>query len=268
MTGLTDSHCHLSSEALRDRADDVIARARAAGVAVMITIATDVADAEQALAISARHEGVHVAAGIHPHQAGEAAPGWEAALSKFAAREDVYAVGEMGLDFHYDFAPRARQSDVFLGQLEIAARASKPVIIHCREAHDDVLAILARGPCPPRVVFHCFTGTQREAEEILERGYWISLTGVVTFKKSDALRAVARMLPADRFMIETDAPYLAPEPVRGARPNEPAHLSYIAECIARERGLTAAALAELTASNAARFFGLSGVVSRTKTAAT
>ena len=171
-------------------------------------------------------------------------------------RDDVYAVGEMGFDYHYDFADRARQALVFRRQLEIAREVGKPVVIHCREAHDDLMSVLADFPGLVRVVFHCFTGTMAEATSIIERGYWISLTGVVTFKRSDELRAVARMLPAERLMVETDSPYLSPVPVRNVHPNEPAHLVHTAACIARERDMTPSELAALSTANAVRFFSL------------
>jgi len=256
MAGLVDSHCHLTSDDLWPRADEVVARARQAGVEAMVTIATDLADADRALALASRHAGVHAVAGIHPHQAAHAVDGWAAGLEKIVARPDVFAVGEMGLDYHYDFAPRARQAEVFREQLTIAMHIEKPVVVHCREAHADTIAILAEFPRLAGVVFHCFTGTKGEATEILGRGYWISLTGVVTFKKSDEIREVARLLPADRFMIETDSPYLSPEPVRNVRPNEPAHLPHVARVVARERGLSPETLAEVTTANARRFFRL------------
>ncbi len=256
MGDLFDSHCHLTSDALREYADDVIARALAVGITRFVTIATDLADSARAFELAARHDGVHVAAGIHPHEAGRCESGWDARLHEIVTRTDVVGVGETGLDFHYDFADRSVQERVFRRQLELAVAARKPVIIHCREAHGDTLAILAEFPAVSRVVFHCFTGTAQQANEILDRGYWISLTGVVTFKKSQELRSVARMLPADRFMLETDSPYLTPEPFRSVRPNEPCHMIHTAACIARERGIEPAALAAQATENTLRFFNL------------
>ncbi len=253
---LIDSHCHLTSPGLFERVDGVISRAVAAGVAEYVTIAVDLADARRALELSAEYRGVHVVAGIHPHEAAKVADGWDAELQAIVARPDVYAVGEMGLDYHYDFSDRPSQAHVFRRQLEIASMVEKPVVIHCREAHADVMAMLRAFPALAGVVFHCFTGTVDEAREILDAGYWLSLTGVVTFKKSAALREVARLLPADRIMIETDSPYLSPEPVRNMRPNEPANVVHVAACIARERGLSAQALADLATSNTRRFFNL------------
>lgn len=253
---MIDSHCHLTSKEFVSQIDAVLDRARHAGVSRFVTIATDLADADAALSLSARHSDIHIACGIHPHQAGETKPGWDRRLGEYARREDVFAVGEMGLDYHYDFADRETQKSVFEAQLKLAAEVNKPVVIHCREAHADVLAILANCGRGPNVVFHCFTGTMAEAEEILDRGYWISLTGVVTFKRSEELRLVAKLIPEDRIMIETDSPYLSPEPVRSVRPNEPSHLPYTAACIAKERGLSTDEFVKLTAANTRRFFDL------------
>lgn len=253
---LIDSHCHLTFDGLFDRVDDVIARARDAGVSRFVTIATDAADAERALALSATHDCIHVAAGIHPHEAANLTEGWDDAVRQNARREDICAIGETGLDFHYDFADRDTQITVFRRQLEIAGDVGKPVVIHCREAQADALTVLAEFRDLRGVVFHCFTGDEREAQQILERGYWLSLTGVVTFKRSDVLRRVARLIPDDRLMVETDAPYLSPEPVRNVRPNEPAHLPHTVRCIAEQRGTDVEELASLSARNTRRFFSL------------
>lgn len=256
MPHLIDSHCHLTYEGLHERIEEVVRNARAAGVGEMVTIATDINDAARALQLSRRFDNIHVVAGIHPHQAGKADRGWENMLREIATRDEVFAVGETGLDYHYDFADRETQQKVFCGQLDIATAKQMPVVIHCREAHRDLLDILGEFPDVPRVVFHCFTGTTSEAKEILDAGYWISLTGVVTFKRSEELRDVARLIPSDRLMIETDAPYLSPEPVRSVRPNEPAFVRHTAECIARSRNMTFDELAAVTHSNTRRFFDL------------
>lgn len=253
---LIDSHCHLTSPELLPQVEAVIARGRAAGVNEFVTIATDLSDAERARELGAKFSGVHVVCGIHPHEAGKVAHGWEDRLASLAAEADVRAVGEMGLDFHYDFADRPSQQAVFRRQVAIASAVGKPVVIHCREAHQAVLEVLADCPKPRNVVFHCFTGSEAEARELLDLGYWISLTGVVTFRRSEELRCVARLIPADRLMIETDSPYLSPQPVRSVRPNEPAHLVHTAACIAEARGLSVEALAILTSANARRFFGI------------
>ncbi len=255
---LIDSHCHLTSDALLNQAPAVIDRAKAAGVGSIVTIATDLADAEQALELSRQHSGVHVVCGIHPHEAAKAPANWDAALIEWVRRDDVIGVGEMGLDYHYDFSDRRSQRAVFIRQLEIAQEIGKPIVVHCREAHGDTLQALSGCGRNRKVVIHCFTGSQAEAEEILEQGYWISLTGAATFKRSDELRRVAAMVPDDRLMIETDSPYLSPEPVRNVRPNEPAHLVHIAACIAKSRGVTVDELGAMCAANTRRFFSLPG----------
>ena len=256
MPHLIDSHCHLTYEGLIDRIDEVLRNAHAAGVGELITIATDIDDAAKALRLARRFDNIYVVTGIHPHQAAKAERGWENMLRELAARDEVYAIGETGLDYHYDFAKRETQQAVFCGQLDIATAKQMPVVIHCREAHRDVLDILAEFPDVPRVVFHCFTGTLGEAKEILDAGFWISLTGVVTFKRSDELRDVARLIPLDRLMVETDSPYLSPEPVRGVRPNEPAFVRHTAEGSAKARGLSFDELAAATHANTRRFFEL------------
>ncbi|HWL95267.1 MAG TPA: TatD family hydrolase [Phycisphaerae bacterium] len=259
---LIDSHCHLTSAGLYERVDDVLHRAAEAGVLECITIATGLDDAKRALELSDSKPNVHVVAGIHPHEAEKVGKRWDEELKTVVAQPDVYALGEMGLDYHYDFSDRASQAAVFRRQLEIATDVRKPVVIHCREAHDDVMRTLHEFPLLVNVVFHCFTGARREAEEILAAGYWLSLTGVVTFKKSAKLREVAKMLPADRIMVETDSPYLSPEPVRSMRPNEPANVVHTAACIARERGISIEEFAALATANTRRFFSLPCDVAR------
>ncbi len=254
--GWIDSHCHLTYEPLLSQLDAVLARAAAADVTGLVTIATDLEDAARALQQCARYQQVHVAAGIHPHEAGKVADDWRRALREIAARPEVVAVGEMGLDYHYDFADRSSQRTVFAEQLGIAAEVGKPIIIHCREAHVDTLSILRDVQPETPVVFHCFTGTVAEADEILLAGYWISLTGVVTFKKSAELQEVARRLPPDRMMVETDSPYLSPEPLRHVRPNEPAHVVHTARRIAVLRDEPIDAFMERVTANTIRFFNL------------
>lgn len=253
---MIDSHCHLTYAPLHDQLDAVLQRAAAAGVDAIVTVGTSVADTRLAIQLATRHPCVFPTAGVHPQESSKAASGWDAELEHLARRGDTVAVGETGLDYHYDLSDRASQRRVFERECEIATAVGKPLIIHCREAHADTLAVLSKFDRLAGVVFHCFTGTRKEAAEILERGYSISLTGVVTFRKSDELREVARMIPDDRLMVETDAPYLSPEPVRGIKPNEPAFVVHTARCVARQRGWTDAALEALTVANTRRFFRL------------
>src|SRR5688572_19745964 len=217
---MIDSHCHLTYEQLHGQLDAVLSRANAAGVSRIVTIGTSVADAEKAIALCRRHENVRCAVGIHPHHAGQATQEDLSALRRLEREPEVLALGEMGLDYHYDFAPRPAQHQVFRAQLGHAQEMRRPVVIHCREAVDDCLRIFDDFPDVP-ALFHCFTGTRDEARRILDRGYLIGFTGVLTYKKSDELREVARLIPADRMVVETDAPYLAPEPVRKLKNNEP-----------------------------------------------
>jgi TatD DNase family protein len=163
------------------------------------------------------------------------------------------ALGEMGLDYHYDFSPRERQKEIFVAQLELARELGRPVVIHCREATDDCLAILRDYP-EVQAVFHCFTGSMVEARQILDAGYWLGFTGVVTFKRSEELREVVKIVPADRLLVETDAPYLAPEPHRRQRVNEPAWVRYTAEVVANVRGMSVAEVDRMTTENTERFY--------------
>lgn len=253
---LIDSHCHLTYEPLSGMRGDVLARAAEAGVTHMISIGTDVADTRAAIELATGQANVFASSGVHPHQAGKTEAGWQDELRMLAGDPRVVAVGETGLDYHYDFSPRDQQRVVFEEQLSLAASIGKPVVIHCREAHADVMAVLAGHSDLSRVVFHCFTGSMAEAREIIDRGYWISLTGVVTFKNSRELQEVARYLPPDRIMMETDSPYLSPEPVRSRRPNEPALVVHVARRVAELRGVSFEEFAALTRANTIRFFDL------------
>ncbi len=273
---LIDTHCHLTYPELCGQIDAVVQRARAAGVTHMITVATTPEDARRAGPLLAAYEGLALAAGIHPHEAGKATAEDCSALAEIHAagiapreiesraagarnerRFVPVAVGEAGLDFHYDFAPHDVQERVFREQIELAIRVGRPLIIHARESEARVCDILAeyrelRG----RFVFHCFSGGPEMATRILELGGWLSFTGVVTFKNATAIQAAAQIVPADRMMVETDSPYLSPEPLRKIRPNEPAHVVHTARFLADLRGVTAAALAAQTTENAVRFFAL------------
>jgi TatD DNase family protein len=239
---MIDSHCHLTARAFAQDLPAVLARARAAGITRMVTVGTSPADWEAALALAAREPDVAVACGVHPHEA--AAGGWEGLRAL-----DVVAIGEIGLDYHYDFAPRPRQRDAFAAQLHIAQQRGLPIIIHERDAAADVLDILSREGCPPGV-WHCFSGSADLAREVLARGLHLGFGGLATFPKgTEGIRAAARACPADRLLLETDAPYLAPVPHRGRR-NEPAFVADTARFLADLRG------APVDGSAAVRLFGL------------
>lgn len=258
MHGLIDSHAHVTYPGLVERIDEVVSNARRAGVARILTIGTDLADARRAIDLSKRFgEMISAACAIHPHHAGEVDAAGLEELAAIWRSGDVVAFGEMGLDYHYDFADRAVQRKMFGRQLELAKEHDRAIIIHCREAFADAEPMLLdHGFAGRRVVFHCFTGTAEEAEAIAGHGWRISFTGVVTFKKSGWLQEIAQRYPAELLMVETDSPYLSPEPVRSRQPNEPAHVAYVAQFLARLRGVDQQQLADETAANTRAFFGL------------
>lgn len=262
---LIDTHCHLTYPELGDQLAAVLQRARDAGVGRIITIATDPDDAREARTLAQKHPSqISYAAGIHPHEAAKVGPEQLAALADLhhgrwadTSAPAPVAVGETGLDFHYDFAPADRQEDVFRFQLDLAVSVHKPVIIHARKAELQVCDILAGYPqLRDRVVFHCFSCGPDVAQRVDALGLWLSFTGVVTFAKSAEIQAAARTFPLERIMIETDAPFLSPEPVRKQRPNEPAFVAHTARFLAQLRGLPYEEFANQASANAQRFFGL------------
>ncbi len=252
---LFDTHCHLTSQELVPVQQRVIEDAFAAGVNRMITVAVRPQEARQALALHGQHPGIHVAVGVHPHEAGRIDAQELRELDGLWRERGVVAAGEMGLDYHYNFSPREAQQDVFHRQLDLVAPTSLPLIIHCREAHADVVQILRRnGYVGRKVVFHCFSGTRQEAAEIRSCGWRTSFTGIITFKNADEIRQAMLETPLDELMFETDAPYLSPEPVRRMRPNEPKNVHHTVAHAGMLRGMDAATLAALTTTNACRFF--------------
>jgi TatD DNase family protein len=252
---MIDTHCHLTYPQLYSQLEAVLLRAEEAQVQRTITVGTSLADAARAIELCRRFGQVRCVIGIHPHHAAEATRADVESLAAMQGQSEVVALGEMGLDYHYDFSPRPRQQEIFDAQLELARKTGRPIVIHCREAIDDCLGML-RGYPGMAAVFHCFTGTQEEARRILDRGHMMGFTGVVTFRKSQELREVARFVPGDRILLETDAPYLAPEPQRKQRVNEPSLLVHTADTMARLRGLSRQELDRVTTENAMRFFRL------------
>jgi TatD DNase family protein len=256
---MIDSHCHLADEAFVADLDAVIQRARGAGLtkALCILAAGDEEEAARAEKLRAHWEGVRFATGVHPHNAGGFADRASdaAGISRaYGERFDVCAVGEIGLDYHYDFSPPAVQREVFAAQVALAREVDRPVIIHTREATDDTFAVLRdAGGDGVRGVFHCFTGDPAMARRALDVGFYLSFAGIVTFPKATTLREAARLVPADRLLVETDSPYLAPVPFRGKR-NEPAHVGRVVEVLAEIRGEPAEALARQTQGNFERLF--------------
>jgi TatD DNase family protein len=252
---MIDSHCHLADDVFGKDLDQVVARARAAGVqtAMIVLAAGDAAEEAQATRVGELWDGVRVAIGVHPHAAHEFAddPAQAAQVvrAQCARTPSVRAVGEIGLDYHYDFSPRTVQQQVFRAQVRMARELGYPVVIHTREADEDTLAILEEeGGGEVRGVLHCFTGTAALARAGLDLGFYISVAGILTFPKAHELRETVKQVPLDRLLTETDSPFLAPVPYRGKR-NEPAFVAKIVEVLATVHGVSPASVAAETTRN-------------------
>ena len=256
---LIDTHAHLDDEQFRDDLPAVLARAAAAGVVRIVTIATTAPSSAATVALAARYPQLAATVGIQPNHVAEAAPGaWDEVL-RLVVRPGVVAVGETGLDRHWDYTPFARQEEFFARHLELARKHNLAVVIHCREAEADVVRMLTddyNRHGPVRGVMHSFTGDGLTAAACLALGLHVSFAGMLTYKNAQALREVAKRVPLDRLLVETDSPYLAPVPLRGKR-NEPANVVHTAATLAALHGIELAALAEQTTRNARRLFGLS-----------
>jgi TatD DNase family protein len=255
MLELFDTHAHLDDDQFSNPAV-VVAKANAAGVTRILAVATTLASTENCIRYARQFGGVCASAGIHPNHTHEAQSGdWER-IAALASEKEVVALGETGLDKHWDFAPFALQEDYFDRHLRLSQQLDKPFIVHVRECFPEVLAMLreARQRGPLRGSMHSFTGNLDEMRECVDLGLHISFAGMVTFKKNDDLRAVAKEVPAARLLIETDSPYLSPHPHRGIRPNEPALVVHTAACLAETRGISLEELASLTTANARFLF--------------
>lgn len=257
----TDSHAHLDGPEFDADRDEAIRRARDAGVVTILNVGTGDPHAgtlERALELTQRYEGIYAALGTHPHDARLFDTKAEERIETLMRRSSrVVAWGEIGLDYHYDHSPRDKQREVFRRQLQLAVDARKPVIVHTREAEEDTIAILREEWVESGLpgVMHCFSGSQELASECLMLGFFISFAGMLTFKNATGLREVARNIPLDRLLIETDCPYLSPEPYRGRR-NEPARVVEVARCLADLRGIQLAEIANVTTRNFYTLFGL------------
>ena len=249
----TDSHCHLDDLGLPGGTDAALAAARAAGVAAFVCIGTDAERSAAAIAIAAAHDDVWATVGLHPHDASQGV----ATIVDLLDRPRVVAVGECGLDYHYDHSPRDEQRAAFAAQVALAHERALPLVIHTREAWDDTFAILAAEGVPATTVFHCFTGGPDEARRSLDLGAYLSFSGIVSFKTADDVRAAAALCPDDRLLVETDAPYLAPVPHRGRR-NEPALLPAVGAALAAATDRDIDAVAATTDGNARVAFRLPG----------
>jgi TatD DNase family protein len=254
---LVDSHCHLGLPEYDADRPAVLARARAAGVRAMLDVGIGPGSWERTLALAAEEPDVWAALGLHPNDIAGAEAGAMARLESLLSAPRVVAVGETGLDYHWRRTPPAVQRATFEAHLALARARDLPVIVHCRDAYDDVLATLALAGGGTRGVLHCFGGTPAQAERAFALGYYISLAGPVTFKNAQAVRAIAALAPADRLLVETDSPYLTPHPHRGRR-NEPAYVALVAAAVAAARGQPVEAVVDQTGRAAAALFGLPG----------
>lgn len=254
---IVDSHCHLDSKEFDADREAVIDRALNAGVSRMVAVGTGEGpqDLEAGIRLADRHDSFYATVGVHPHDASKAEDDALKRVSELTRHQKVIAVGEIGLDYHYDFSPRERQREIFAAQLAIAAETGLPVVIHTREAWDDTFELIERHWSPAGIagVMHCFTGGAAEAQRSLALGFYISFAGIVTFPKSVDIQQAARETPADRILVETDSPYLAPVPKRGKR-NEPSFVLHTAAKLAALRGETEASIAALTTANFERVF--------------
>jgi TatD DNase family protein len=244
----TDNHCHLDPGAAGDSA---VAAASAAGVERLITVGTEAAHSREAIAIAGRHASVWATAGVHPHDATEGVDG----IVELLGSPEVVAVGECGLDYHYDHSPREVQRTVFAEQIRLARDRDLALVIHTREAWDDTFTILAAEGVPERTVFHCFTGGPAEARRCLDLGASLSFSGIVTFPSADDLREAAVLCPLDRLLVETDSPYLTPVPHRGTR-NRPALVPLVGAAVAAAKGLAVEDVAEASWEAATRLYRL------------
>jgi len=249
---LIDTHCHLDAAVFDADREAVIQRARDAGVGCMVAIGSGDGppDLEAGIRLADRYDFIYATIGVHPHDAAKATDETWPRLAALAKHPKVVALGEIGLDYHYDFSPRETQRAVLARQLELAREARLPIVIHTREAWADTISLLkshwpANGPGG---IFHCFSGGPAEAEEVLGLGFMLSFSGIITFPKADDIRAALRLAPLDRVLVETDAPYLAPVPWRGKR-NEPAYVAETARKAAELRGIALEQFADATSAN-------------------
>ncbi|QQE79390.1 TatD family hydrolase [Alicyclobacillus sp. SO9] len=254
---LFDSHCHLFDEQFQEDLDAVMKRAADAGVTRFVVPAVDAKSASMAIRLAERFDGVYAAAGLHPESLEDIKEEEFQRIEELTQEEKVVAVGEIGLDYHWDVAPRDVQMDVFRRQLRLAKKVNLPVIIHNREATDDTVRILEEEASDGRLrgVMHCFTGSIETARRCMNFGFYISFGGPVTFKNAKNVQATAAQVPLDRLLVETDSPYLSPHPHRGKR-NEPAQVRLVAEKLAELHGVSLEDLSNTTAANAAQLFGV------------
>ena len=257
-----DAHCHINSDQLRADAPSVVSRADQVGVCRMLTVGCDLPNSVEAVELAARYgdHGVYATVGVHPHEAATVAEGLPDELLNLAERREVVAIGETGLDYHYNYSPGGVQRDVFQMHVDWALRVQKPLIVHVRNADgdfkamDDALSVFEGMGKRPELMFHCYAGGLRYMAAMERLDAYVSIAGPVTWPKSDELRAVAAAVPEERLLCETDSPWLSPQPNRG-KLNEPAYVRFVYETIAKERRIALDELACIVDRNAARFFG-------------
>lgn len=256
---LVDTHAHLTHGRLCQQVPAVLDRAAQAGVVAVLLAAGDLHDSRAAVNLARRPReetaglALRAMVGVHPHDAKDAPEGYLRQLADLAGFDVTVAIGEIGLDYHYDFSPREVQRTVFAEQLDLGNRLGCPVVVHTREAFEDTLTVLRESGFPgERVIFHSFTGPPEQTRAVLDLGSAVSFSGIVTFKSAEDLRRSAQLVPAERLLLETDAPFLSPEPVRKIKTNEPAHVAHVGRFLAELRNQPAEALAEQTSANAQR----------------
>lgn len=254
MTNIFDSHAHYDSEQFSGDRDALLASLPAVGVRFVMNAASDLASARESIRLAERHAFVYAAAGVHPHEAKDAPPALEEQLTLLAKHPKVCAIGEIGLDFHYDYSPKEKQREVFRRQLALAKELDMPVIIHDREAHGETLALLKE--YRPKGIVHCFSGSAEMARELVALGLYLGFTGVVTFKNAKKALEAAAATPMDKLLIETDCPYMAPEPFRGKRCDS-SMLPGVVTALAALKGVPPQEMASQTCENACRVYGIS-----------
>ncbi|MFZ5646187.1 MAG: TatD family hydrolase [Bacillota bacterium] len=253
---LVDTHAHIDIEEFDGDREETVQRASESGVAVIVNASFDLESSRRSVALAGRYSGLYAIVGIHPHDADEAPQGYLDRLAELARDPKVVALGEMGLDYYRNLSPREAQQRVFREQLALARELEMPVVIHDRDAHGDLMDIIRKDGVPEKGgVMHCYSGSWEMAQECMKRGFYISIAGPVTYPNAARLKDIAARLPSDRILIETDCPYLSPQVYRGRR-NEPAYVKYVAEEIARLRGISTGEFARAASSNAARIFGI------------
>jgi TatD DNase family protein len=250
---LFDTHCHLNDAQFEEDVEDVIRRAIAVGVMNIVIPGVDVASSKKAIALAETHEGIYAAVGVHPESLLDLPGDTLETIRALTKHPKVVAIGEIGLDYHWDVAPREYQQEVFRQQIQMARDVGLPILIHNRDATEDTVRIIEHDCGGVIGVMHCFTGSFETAKRCIAQGFYISFGGPVTFKNAENVRDVAKQIPNDALLVETDAPYLAPHPNRGTR-NEPAHVSLVAQKLAEVRGQSIEVLAHMTRQNALRLF--------------